>query len=132
VRPRLCTYPPIHVPTYVSTYLPTSIYLPACLPTVPSHPSTYLPTCVPTCLPTHPPTYLPACLHTRPTRPGGFTHEAEMLRDQILSLRRRPFARPGMTERDWLRGVAKVWEMIRQSANVEAYNQATHKLHMWT
>jgi protein SMG9 len=61
----------------------------------------------------------------------GFYAEAERMRDALLSLRRVPFAKP-LTERDWLRGVGRMWELIRRSAMVADYNRALHKLHFFT
>lgn len=62
---------------------------------------------------------------------GGFWHEASMLRDTVLSFQRPPFARSGITEREWLKGVIKVWELVRTSSHLERYNDITHKLHLW-
>ena len=54
-----------------------------------------------------------------------------MLRDTVLSFQRPPFARSGITEREWLKGVIKVWELVRTSSHLERYNDITHKLHLW-
>ena len=56
--------------------------------------------------------------------------EAEIARDVLLSLRRRPFARP-LSEKEWLRGVGRAWEIIRRSSHLSDYNRALQKLHMY-
>ena len=42
-----------------------------------------------------------------------------------------PFAKP-LTEREWLRGVSRMWDLIRRSATVADYNRALQKLHLFT
>jgi tRNA U34 5-methylaminomethyl-2-thiouridine-forming methyltransferase MnmC len=54
-----------------------------------------------------------------------------MLRDELLSLRHRPFARPELSEREWLSEAGRVWEVLRTSKPLELYNKGTHKLHLW-
>ena len=74
---------------------------------------------------------LPCARERAPTSShAGYRHEAEQLRDAVLGLPRRPFAR-SLSERDWLRGVVKLWELVRRSPTLDEYNRATHKLHQW-
>ncbi|EOD14824.1 hypothetical protein EMIHUDRAFT_242275 [Emiliania huxleyi CCMP1516] len=74
---------------------------------------------------------LPCASERAPTSShAGYRHEAEQLRDAVLGLPRRPFAR-SLSERDWLRGVVKLWELVRRSPTLDEYNRATHKLHQW-
>lgn len=60
----------------------------------------------------------------------GYKAEAERARYTLLSLRRARFAR-GLTEREWLRGVGRMWELIRRSALVSDYNRSLQKLHLF-
>ena len=60
----------------------------------------------------------------------GFRAECEQLRDELLALPRRPFARP-LSEREWLRAVLRMWELIRKLPNLQEYNRSTQKLHFW-
>ena len=57
----------------------------------------------------------------------GFYAEAEHARDELLALRRVPFAKP-LSERDWLRGAQRMWEIIRRSGNVSDYNKSMQKV----
>ena len=58
----------------------------------------------------------------------GYRTEAEALRDELLSQRRKPFAKP-LSERDWLRGISRMWEVLKRSALLSDYNRALQKLH---
>ncbi|XP_040381021.1 protein SMG9-like isoform X2 [Oryza brachyantha] len=46
-----------------------------------------------------------------------------MLRDQILSRPSRPFSK-NLTERDWLRSSAKIWDMVKRSPVISEYCKA--------
>ena len=59
---------------------------------------------------------------------AGFRAEAEQMRDDLLALPRRPFSRP-LSEKEWLRGVSRMWSLILRSATVSEYNRALQKLH---
>ena len=59
---------------------------------------------------------------------AGYRAEAEAARDALLALRRAPFAR-SISEREWLRGVGRMWELIRRSALLSDYNKEMKKLH---
>ena len=61
----------------------------------------------------------------------GYRAEANQCRDSLLSLRRRPFAR-SMSEKDWLRGVGRMWDLIRRSAVLSDYNRTLQKLHLFS
>jgi protein SMG9 len=61
----------------------------------------------------------------------GYRVEAERARDELLSLRRHPFAK-SLTEREWLRGVGRMWELIKRSSLMADYNRALQKLHLYT
>ena len=60
----------------------------------------------------------------------GFRSEAEAARDALLAQPRTPFAR-SLSERDWLRGVGRMWELIKRSALLADYNRALQKLHAY-
>eukprot|EP00308_Calcidiscus_leptoporus_P016788 CAMPEP_0119355114 /NCGR_PEP_ID=MMETSP1334-20130426/3995_1 /TAXON_ID=127549 /ORGANISM="Calcidiscus leptoporus, Strain RCC1130" /LENGTH=384 /DNA_ID=CAMNT_0007368839 /DNA_START=14 /DNA_END=1168 /DNA_ORIENTATION=- len=60
----------------------------------------------------------------------GYQREAERLRDELLALPRRHFAKP-LSERDWLRGVVRMWELIRKSQNLSDFNRSNQKLHLY-
>ena len=60
----------------------------------------------------------------------GFRAEAEAARDALLAQRRLPFAHT-LSERDWLRGVGRMWEVIKRSALLADYNRALQKLHSY-
>ena len=60
----------------------------------------------------------------------GYRAEAESCRDELLALKRRPFART-ITEREWLRGAGRMWELIRRSALLADYNKSLQKLHCY-
>ncbi|KAJ7515037.1 hypothetical protein O6H91_23G069000 [Diphasiastrum complanatum] len=54
-------------------------------------------------------------------------HESYMsvlkqLRDQVLSVPRRPFSRP-LTERDWLRNAARIWDFVKKSPVLTDYSK---------
>ena len=61
----------------------------------------------------------------------GYRAEAERMRDELLALPRRPFARP-LSEKEWLRGLARVWELLKRSAPLAEYNRAQQKLHAYS
>ena len=50
--------------------------------------------------------------------------------NELLALKRRPFART-ITEREWLRGAGRMWELIRRSALLADYNKSLQKLHCY-
>ncbi|KAH7282042.1 hypothetical protein KP509_35G009400 [Ceratopteris richardii] len=52
----------------------------------------------------------------------SYTVMLRKLRDQILSMPRRPFARP-ISERDWLRNAARVWDFIKKSPVLADYSR---------
>ena len=58
----------------------------------------------------------------------GFRPAAEAVRDVLLSVRRLPFGK-SVSEREWLRGVGRMWELIRRSLLLADYNRALQKLH---
>lgn len=58
----------------------------------------------------------------------GYRAEAERCRDELLSIQRRPFARP-ITEKEWLRGFGRMWDMIRRNAMLADFNRCVQKLH---
>ena len=59
----------------------------------------------------------------------GYVSECERVRDELL-LRCgcRAFAKP-LSEREWLRGVGRVWDLVRKSTNVAEYNRTLQRLH---
>ena len=59
----------------------------------------------------------------------GYVAECERVRDELL-LRcgGRAFAKP-LTEREWLRGVGRIWELVRKSTNLAEYNRTLQRLH---
>ena len=61
----------------------------------------------------------------------GYRAECEALRDRLLSSRRRPFAKP-LSEREWLRGACRIWELIIASPRLAEYNRAQQKLHSYS
>jgi len=61
---------------------------------------------------------------------NGFHFEAEQMRDGILAARCRPFARP-LSEKEWLRGVGKLWSLILRSTTVSEYNRTMQKMHIF-
>ena len=60
----------------------------------------------------------------------GYRAEAEAVRDALLALRRRPFSK-ALTEREWLKGAARMWDLVRRSALLASYNVALQKLHLY-
>ena len=60
----------------------------------------------------------------------GFRAEAEAARDALLSHRRTHFAR-SLTEREWLRGVGRMWELLKRSALLADYNRQAQKMHAY-
>ncbi|CAN6486509.1 unnamed protein product [Victoria cruziana] len=44
------------------------------------------------------------------------------LRDQVLTMRGRPFGKP-MSERDWLRNSARIWERVKKSPVIADYSK---------
>lgn len=52
----------------------------------------------------------------------SYTVMLRQLRDQILSMPRRSFARP-ISERDWLRNAARVWDSIKKSPVLADYSR---------
>ncbi|MCO5608842.1 hypothetical protein L7F22_063060 [Adiantum nelumboides] len=52
----------------------------------------------------------------------SYTVMLQKLRDQILSMSRRSFARP-VSERDWLRNAARVWDYIKKSPVLADYSR---------
>ena len=60
----------------------------------------------------------------------GYRAEAERVRDALLALRHPPFAR-SLTEREWLKGASRMWELIRRSSLLADYNRALQKLHFF-
>lgn len=52
----------------------------------------------------------------------SYTVMLRQLRDQILSMPRRSFARPA-SERDWLRNAARVWDSIKKSPVLADYSR---------
>ena len=59
---------------------------------------------------------------------SGYQAEAEHARDTLLSLPRRPFAKT-LSEREWLRGVGRMWDLIRRSTLLADYNRTAQTLH---
>ena len=37
-----------------------------------------------------------------------------------------------VSEREWLRGVGRMWELIRKSPNLLEYNRSTARMHLWS
>ena len=60
----------------------------------------------------------------------GYHAEAEGCRDSLLSLRRRPFAH-AISEKLWLRGVGRMWDLLRRAATLADYNKAAQKMHLY-
>lgn len=54
---------------------------------------------------------------------GTYSSMLGKLRDQVLSRPLRPFSK-NLTERDWLRSSAKIWDMVRRSPVVSEYCKA--------
>ncbi|XP_047075108.1 nonsense-mediated mRNA decay factor SMG9-like [Lolium rigidum] len=54
---------------------------------------------------------------------GTYSSMLGMLRDQVLSRTYRPFLK-NLTERDWLRSSAKIWDMVRRSPVISDYCKA--------
>ncbi|KAI5055022.1 hypothetical protein GOP47_0030167 [Adiantum capillus-veneris] len=52
----------------------------------------------------------------------SYTVMLQKLRDQVLSMPRRSFARP-VSERDWLRNAARVWDYIKKSPVLADYSR---------
>ena len=60
----------------------------------------------------------------------GFEAEALKTRDALLAMRRGAFAK-SLTEKDWWRGVQRVWELIRRSNLLAEYTKTVQKLHLY-
>lgn len=54
---------------------------------------------------------------------GTYSSMLGMLRDQVLSKPYRPFLK-NLTERDWLRSSAKIWDMVKRSPVISEYCKA--------
>ncbi|CAM0912382.1 unnamed protein product [Alopecurus aequalis] len=54
---------------------------------------------------------------------GTYSSMLGMLRDQVLSRPPRPFSK-NLTERDWLRSSAKIWDMVKRSPVISEYCKA--------
>lgn len=52
----------------------------------------------------------------------SYTSMLKQLRDQVLSMPRRSFARP-ISERDWLRNAARIWDMVKRSPVIAEYSK---------
>ncbi|XP_059066789.1 uncharacterized protein LOC131062450 isoform X1 [Cryptomeria japonica] len=52
----------------------------------------------------------------------SFESMLRQLRDQVLSMPRRSFARP-ISERDWLRNAARIWDMVKRSPVIADYSK---------
>lgn len=52
----------------------------------------------------------------------SYTSMLRQFRDQVLSMPRRPYARP-ITERDWLRNAARIWDLIKKSPVIADYGR---------
>lgn len=52
----------------------------------------------------------------------SYTSMLKQLRDQVLSMPRRSFARP-ISERDWLRNAARIWDMVKRSPVIADYSK---------
>jgi hypothetical protein len=50
--------------------------------------------------------------------------------DLLLRCHVAPFAKP-ISEREWLRGATRMWELVRKSSNVADYNRTLQKLHYY-
>uniref|UniRef100_A0ACD5ZP12 Uncharacterized protein n=1 Tax=Avena sativa TaxID=4498 RepID=A0ACD5ZP12_AVESA len=68
---------------------------------------------------------LPSRAHDNSTQfeYGTYSSMLGMLRDQVLSRLARPFSK-NLTERDWLRSSAKIWDMVKRSPVVSEYCKA--------
>ena len=60
----------------------------------------------------------------------GFAAEAERARDELLALRRPRFAKT-ITEKEWLRGAQRMWELLRRSALLADFNKGVQKLNLY-
>ena len=61
----------------------------------------------------------------------GYVSESSQLRDELLlRCHTAPFAKI-LSEREWLRGAGRMWELVRKSANVADYNRTLQKLHCY-
>ncbi|VVB14853.1 unnamed protein product [Arabis nemorensis] len=63
-----------------------------------------------------------------PSRSSRNQHESYQLamwklRDQVLSARSKSFSRP-VSEREWLKNSAKIWEMVKNSSIISEYGRA--------
>lgn len=54
---------------------------------------------------------------------GTYSSMLGMLRDQVLSRPPRPFSK-NLSERDWLRSSAKIWDMVKKSPVISEYCKA--------
>ena len=54
---------------------------------------------------------------------AGFAMEAEQMCDHLLGSPRRSFARQ-LTEKEWLRGVSRMWELITRSDTMSDFADA--------
>jgi hypothetical protein len=62
---------------------------------------------------------------------AGYVAESSQLRDDLLlRCHVAPFAKT-ISEREWLRGATRMWELVRKSANVADYNRTLQKLHFY-
>ena len=62
---------------------------------------------------------------------AGYVAESSQLRDDLLlRCHVAPFAKT-ISEREWLRGATRMWDLVRKSANVADYNRTLQKLHFY-
>ena len=61
----------------------------------------------------------------------GYVSESSQMRDDLLlRCHVAPFAKP-ISEREWLRGATRMWDLVRKSSNVADYNRSLQKLHYY-
>ena len=61
----------------------------------------------------------------------GYVSESSQMRDDLLlRCHVAPFAKP-ISEREWLRGATRMWELVRKSSNLADYNRTLQKLHYY-
>ncbi|KAF3790739.1 Smg9 protein [Nymphaea thermarum] len=68
--------------------------------------------------------FLPCKVH-EDSQKGQYESYSSMLgklRDQVLTMRGRPFGKP-MSERDWLRNSARIWEKVKKSPVIADYSK---------
>ena len=63
---------------------------------------------------------------------AGYVAESSQLRDDLLlRCHVAPFAKT-ISEREWLRGACRIWELIIASPRLAEYNRAQQKLHSYS